>query len=697
MTVTVNNSNYLLLSACDLTSSGGTWSGGSSVSVETDFYKFTDGVAGTPACVAYTIKSVSTFDLTFTPSASVNLQNKVLRALMFSYQQFASEASNGIQFFMSDGSNTAYYTIMGGDTYPGGWVFLSLDCEATPTSGTKPTTTAITSLGFRVTTTSTSKNAPSFYIDHLHANDGLVVYGDDGGGDFDLDDIIALSNTTTTAYYILEKTDQGYRQNGQLTIGDGVGTNSTQFKQLSPKITCPDIWLPTDGFDVVVIGNATGTTDFEIGDGGAQGGFWTAEGASQASKPNFNLTDTNLDIMKLEGVTFVNCGTMDLPVTASGREVINCAFENCGVVTSSTCVMTGPKFINSPGAALELTSTSHNVTYAKFITCVTGVLVGTAGTYPMSGFDFADNGDGSSYFDVENEVNAVTTDSYIESNQDTDQTIGNGTINAGGQSFTGDGNVLSRARIWLKKSGTLSGTIVAKVYLATGSDPNQVPTGAELATSKTIPATDIGLTYAAHDFEFEDEFTLVNTTEYFISVEYTGDSGNYLIWGTDSSSPPSGSNFATYTTSWSAVNTDDGCFYIYTGAIVKMTLSNDSDPVYDLNSGTPPGATIMPISVNITFTIKRDDTKIVIQYVEVAVFKSSDDSELMNEQTDVSGIATQGFPYPGGSTNVYWRVREIPTADPQFEPQSSDDEITSDGLIRTIYLKNAPYVDDVST
>ena len=72
---------------------------------------------------------------------------------------------------------------------------------------------------------------------------------------------------------------------------------------------------------------------------------------------------------------------------------------------------------------------------------------------------------------------------------------------------------------------------------------------------------------------------------------------------------------------------------------------------------TSAGGTVTVVnSVTLTVTVKRADTKALISNAEVAIYKASDDSELMNELT-VSGVATEVFAYPGTAVDIYWRVR----------------------------------------
>ena len=59
-----------------------------------------------------------------------------------------TKANGGIQLFISDGTNTAYWYVGGSDTHKGTWEIFQADLSATPDVGTLPTLTAVSSFGF---------------------------------------------------------------------------------------------------------------------------------------------------------------------------------------------------------------------------------------------------------------------------------------------------------------------------------------------------------------------------------------------------------------------------------------------------------------------------------------------------------------------------------------------------------------------
>jgi len=170
-------------------------------------------------------------------------------------------------------------------------------------------------------------------------------------------------------------------------------------------------------------------------------------------------------------------------------------------------------------------------------------------SYILCGLDFGDA--------------TVALDSYSDSNKDSDTDLDDA-VTGVGQSITGDGTILRNIKWFVSTSGTPTGNVVSKVYAHSGSfGTTSVPTGAALATSNNVDVTTIGTTFALHDFKFDDGFTLVNTTNYVITLEFTGTSSDFINVGTDTSTPGHAGNFSTFASpTWTAVGGTDACFFV---------------------------------------------------------------------------------------------------------------------------------------
>ena len=330
MAVSYTLSNYALLSNCNATTG---WSGGNALTTETDFYKF-----GT-ACVAFTVRQATTYQLQFTGTFNLTTGSPIIRLWFMSFQTFGSTSSGGIRFYIADGTNTAYWNVLGQDTYPGGWYMIAVDTGTTQTSGTKPTMSAVTGIGLDVTTLATTKNSPALFLDHLHRADGISVYGDAGTSiPFELSDIYALDNTTSTAWGFTTPVNTVYFGNPALVIGD-TGSNNTLFEAVDEVFAFDGSPMSASAISLTVV-EGTGTTDVTL----TRSVF---KGSVNAFDLDFSDAVTTFDVIgcsfinarvynigasvTLDGDVFVNCGAGTISTDA-----LNCTFSNSGLITQDT-------------------------------------------------------------------------------------------------------------------------------------------------------------------------------------------------------------------------------------------------------------------------------------------------------------------------------------------------------------------------
>ena len=96
----------------------------------------------------------------------------------------------------------------------------------------------------------------------------------------------------------------------------------------------------------------------------------------------------------------------------------------------------------------------------------------------------------------------------------------------------------------------------------------------------------------------------------------------------------------------------------------------------------------MPTSVPITITVKDKNTRVVIQDVQTSVFLLDPPyTQLMNEDTNVSGIASEDYTgsYP---VDVVVKTRKSDDLDnPRYFPDASIQEITASGLTLTVSMR----------
>lgn len=283
-------------------------------------------------------------------------------------------------------------------------------------------------------------------------------------------------------------------------------------------------------------------------------------GTSSVPTGSTLATSDNVDITTVSGDTSFTFSGANKIVLANGTYyVLVFEYSGAGSVTL---------FAKNPGAHAGNTSYKPSDTWTEL------------GTYDL-------------YFTVYKD-DPVVVDSYSESNYSGSYAMGQaGFVLKGGQAFTGNGGTLTSAKFYLDGDDSADGNVVVKIYAEThptafGTD--SVPTGVALATSDNVVAS----TIAAADFHLvnftfsgSEKITLVNGTNYVVSVEYS--SASYEIYvGYDGTSPSHAGNFCQYWDGlgWLGSSGTDTCFYVYSEPVSVTTTSTTSTSTSSTSSST---------------------------------------------------------------------------------------------------------------
>ncbi len=131
-----------------------------------------------------------------------------------------------------------------------------------------------------------------------------------------------------------------------------------------------------------------------------------------------------------------------------------------------------------------------------------------------------------------------------------------------------------------------------------------------------------------------------------------------------------------------ASNDYDIHFTAASGDLVINATNGANPGTYDIE-GT--GSVTINNAVTLKVTVKNEagDT---ISDAQTAIFKLSDDTQLMNKDTDANGIASTTYNYTA-DTDVYIRVRKSSPGGTRYEPYSSTGLISSAGLNVIVTLK----------
>jgi hypothetical protein len=368
MAVTVSCKNYNQINLCE---NAGDWTGSTPNDV-TDFFK-----EGTQ-CVGFEMNKSGNNDSYI--SVTEDLSGTTHLRLWFmctTLKELNTDANGGIQVYLSDGTNTGYWYVSGSDTYLGGWYNLVVDLSKAVDAGTKPTMTAITSMGVRVNLTSLAKKAQCAWVDHIYAGDGLIAYGDDGGGYFDFADILSADENTSNGWGVIRNIGGVYYLNGSLEFGDASGTAGCKFKDTSQVVIFEDRPVNSALYTFDVVDNGTGTTEFILGvksgTAGVQGCVVRVEDVAQSAKFTIDGTDADVDNFKLYGSSFYGAGAISFPGASANVEILGCTFEACAQVIPDDASVSGCFFINTSDAdASMLWNESIDIDDCSFIGNTTG-------------------------------------------------------------------------------------------------------------------------------------------------------------------------------------------------------------------------------------------------------------------------------------------------------------------------------------
>lgn len=366
-----------LISNCDTA----VWSSGA-----VDAEKMLEGVGCLGLKISATLGVVAKYDQGGVNG--VNMSGQHFYVWFMSTSTLNTKALGGLRIYLED-KNGAYKTIYvgGSDNYPGGWQRYCCSAEAVndgPSSGTyDPTVHRYIGVNFYTTGKSTVVNC---FWDFVHYGSGLRITS--GAADqitwqniYDAD--------VVGKYGIVSKVNGIYFLLGELIFGssalhiDFKDTNQIVMFVDNPKVASTLYKIKVEGY-------SGGTTNFEVGSkAGTQGyGGIVFKGVQPFL---LDLDDANIDILKLYGCTFNNAGDVYLPPNASGREVLNCNFNQCGEVLADTCIFQNCNIVQADDKGLRISSELHNVKNCNFINNPAATHIPTAGTYGYENMRFYNN------------------------------------------------------------------------------------------------------------------------------------------------------------------------------------------------------------------------------------------------------------------------------------------------------------------
>lgn len=292
-------------------------------------------------------------DVIFT-GGPFNMTGKHLRMYMSSniMPDTDTKINNGIQIFAGDGTNTAFWTVGGSDTYSGGWIDFFVDVDSIPTSGSVDSS-AITSVGIRINTISKPRNATNSWYDNWRFGNDLIC-NSNAAEAISFKDIALDDGLTNNKYDILELIDDVIFAKGGIILGDSIGSKNCNFVSLNETVYFIDRIVSDLLYNISSVQN-TGLTDIDIR------GLTCKTVGVTGGELDFS---TAINSFLIKGSSFSNKGTMTFPIgTLDTTKFISCGILNIldGLTANRLTVDLGKQINLNTAGKLEDSTISNSI------------------------------------------------------------------------------------------------------------------------------------------------------------------------------------------------------------------------------------------------------------------------------------------------------------------------------------------------
>lgn len=370
-------------------------------------------IQGTGACSAKVSKT--TFTSVFTFSVAVNLTNKLIYVWMLSATPagLAAKSSGGFRIRVEDSlGNWGEWYVAGSDTYFGGWECFAVHTGETFSnkSATAPIISDITKAGVVCYNIGSSAKT-NFYFDAMRYGTGLTIYAGTSGEPAVFADFMTAENDINKKYGVVQELAGIYLVQGKLKFGSLTAGQTTYFKDTTVKIIVfRKRIMPTTFYEIVLQGNATGTTEIYFGDkqggAGVAGPIFRCEDITIPYK--VTATDTNVTKFGFWGCSFYNAGVISGQAYNIDKEFLSCTFFKCSQMEPNTGIVKDCSFLSTTGKAILMNSTSHKISDSKFINCQTAVHINFSAAVDFDNLNFY----GNDPYDIEHSVAGTLTINY---------------------------------------------------------------------------------------------------------------------------------------------------------------------------------------------------------------------------------------------------------------------------------------------
>ena len=341
-------------------------------------------------CLGLNVSNTTTH--TWTTVTSFDFNNNRIYIWILPRGEMDTLLNGGVRIVVGDGTNRMAYYVAGSDyTTPftiNGWFCYVLDRNNLPAgkftiagSEASMNWSAITQVGVGFKTLAKALGgSENCFWDIGRQGTGLIIRG---GTSIDSGKWVEVatddaSTASGKAYGIVMEFQPGvYGVQGQITIGDSIGTTSTYFKDAGATVVFMDTGVGSGFYKLDVVGNTTGTNSFI--DGIIVGSGDTARGRngstiiSAGPQLTISFSNANVNTVSLYGTRFVSASQGIVFGSNINHEILGCAFAASGQINTGGVIVRNCTFSETTSAAGSLLwSSSINIKNSIFVANTTG-------------------------------------------------------------------------------------------------------------------------------------------------------------------------------------------------------------------------------------------------------------------------------------------------------------------------------------
>jgi len=291
--------------------------------------------------IACTQTNSGTNDINF--SGSWNLSGTHIRLYWNITYVGNLSATNPVQVFISDGSNTDYVTYFTSNSqYAGGWVDLIVNTSLFTTVNLA----SITSVGVRVNTGTKPRNVPAnAWFDNWRYSNGYEIYSTTTEAVSFQD---AANSDATNVYGILKTVDGVLFATGEILLGKTTSANANIVSSNETIVFANR--LVTSSLYKLKTQKGSGNTDINI-----SGLVCKTVGGTGAELD----ISSALTTLNLTGSSFIDMGTITITPTVTTPNLSSNTFTGCGATTLSieaeSCTWNNSGIVTISGAGILTT------------------------------------------------------------------------------------------------------------------------------------------------------------------------------------------------------------------------------------------------------------------------------------------------------------------------------------------------------